>query len=206
MMKKLVFSTALVLSLGLVGCSEKTTNEEAQKDEKPIAEIPIEDASNNETLSLGVNEDGKVTEEEYKQIKLGMTPEEVFNIIGSKGTVVSKSGTDGDSHNTVIYKFETDGDSSGSEMTFEGEKLSYKAQIGLETSDIEINLEQLNKLEKGMSKERAFEILGGKGALVAESKVLEIYSYNNNPTSDADVTLKFIEGKFKSTGELKGSM
>ncbi len=91
-------------------------------------------------------------------------------------------------------------------MTFEGEKLSYKAQIGLETSDIEINLEQLNKLEKGMSKERAFEILGGKGALVAESKVLEIYSYNNNPTSDADVTLKFIEGKFKSTGELKGSM
>ncbi|WP_329600456.1 hypothetical protein [Lysinibacillus sphaericus] len=171
-----------------------------------MAEIPIEDASNKETLSLGVNEDGKVTEEEYKQIKLGMTPEEVFNIIGSKGTVVSKSGTDGDSHNTVIYKFETDGDSSGSEMTFEGEKLSYKAQIGLKTSDIEINLEQLNKLEKGMSKERAFEILGGKGALVAESEVLEIYSYNNNPTSDADVTLKFIEGKFKSTCELKGSM
>ena len=28
-MKKLVISTALVLSLGLVGCSEKTTNEEA---------------------------------------------------------------------------------------------------------------------------------------------------------------------------------
>lgn len=205
MMKKLVFSTALVISLGLVGCSEKTTNEEAQKDEKPIAEIPIGDASNKETLSLGVNEDGKVTEEKYKQIKVGMTPEEVFNIIGSKGTVVSKSGIDGDSHNTVIYKFETDGDSSGSEMTFEGDKLSYKAQIGLETSEIEINLEQLNKLEKGMSKERVFEILGGKGALVAESEVLEIYSYNNL-TSDAVVTLKFIEGKFKSTGELKGSM
>ncbi|WP_197413032.1 hypothetical protein [Lysinibacillus sp. F5] len=91
-------------------------------------------------------------------------------------------------------------------MTFEGEKLSYKAQIGLKTSDIEINLEQLNKLEKGMSKERAFEILGGIGALVAESEILEIYNYNNNPTSDADVTLKFIEGKFKSIGELKGSM
>ncbi|MGA3599257.1 hypothetical protein [Lysinibacillus agricola] len=204
-MKKLVFSIALVLSLGLVGCSEKTTNEEAQKDEKPIAEIPREDASNKETLSLGVNEDGKVTEEEYKQIKLGMTPEDVFNIIGSKGTVVSKSGTDGDSRNTVIYKFETASDSSGSEMTFEGDKLSYKAQIGLETSEIEINLEQLNKLEKGMLKERAFEIMGGKGALVAESEVLEIYSYNN-PSSDADVTLSFIEGKFKSTGELKGSM
>ncbi|MGE7024550.1 hypothetical protein [Solibacillus cecembensis] len=204
-MKKLVFSTALVLSLGLVGCSEKTTNEEAQKDEKPIAEIPIEEASNKETSSLGVNEDGKVTEEEYKQIKFGMTPEEVFNIIGSEGTVVSKSGTDGDSHNTVIYKFETEGDSSSSEMTFVRDKLSYKAQIGLETSEIEKNLEQLNKLEKGMSKGRVFEILGGKGALIAESEFLEIYSYNN-PISDAVVTLSFIEGKFKSTGELKGSM
>ena len=58
-----------------------------------------------------------------------MTPEEVFNITGSKGTVVAKSGTDGDSDNTVIYKFETDGDSSVSEMTFVGDKLSYKAQI-----------------------------------------------------------------------------
>lgn len=154
MTEKLVFSTALVLSLGLVGCSGKTTNEEVQKDEKPIAEIPIEDASNKVTLSLGVNEDGKVTEEEYKQIKFGMTPEEVFTIIGSKGTVVSKSGTDGDPHNIAIYKFEIDGDSQGAEMTFEGDKLSYKAQVGLETTELEINLEQLNKLEKGMSKVR----------------------------------------------------
>ena len=205
MTEKLVFSTALVLSLGLVGCSGKTTNEEVQKDEKPIAEIPIEDASNKVTLSLGVNEDGKVTEEEYKQIKFGMTPEEVFTIIGSKWTVVSKSGTDGDPHNIAIYKFEIDGDSQGAEMTFEGDKLSYKAQVGLETTELEINLEQLNKLEKGMSKVRVLEIFGGKGALIAESEVLEIYSYKN-PTSDADITLKFIEGKFKSSGELKGSM
>lgn len=204
-MKKLVFNTVLVLSIGLMGCSEKTTHEEAQKDEKTIAEISIEDTSNKETLSLGVKEDGKVTEEKYKQIKLGMTPEEVFNIIGSKGTVISQTESNGNSHDSVIYEFETDGDSMGSNMVFEDDKLSYKAQIGLETSEIEINLEQLNKLEKGMSKERVFDILGGNGTLVAESEVLEIYSYNN-PTSDSDVTLKFIEGKFKSNGELKGSM
>ena len=54
-------------------------------------------------------------------------------------------------------------------------------------------------------KETVFEILGGKGAFVAEAEVLEIYSYNN-PSSDADITLSFIEGKFKSTGELKGSI
>ncbi|MER2006165.1 MAG: hypothetical protein ABS939_01830 [Psychrobacillus sp.] len=204
-MKKLVFSAALVISVGLVGCSEKTTDEEAQKDERPMAEVSTEDALNKETLSLVNNEDGKVSEEEYKQIKFGMTSEEVFNIIGSKGTVVSKSDTDVDSHNFSIYKFETDSESSVSEMTFEGDKLSYKAQIGLETTKIEISLEQLNKLEKGMSKESAFAILGGRGALIAESEVLEIYSYNNQ-TSDANVTVVFIEDKFKSTGELKSSL
>ena len=204
-MKKLVFSAALVISVGLVGCSEKTTFEEAKKDERPMAEGSTEDALNKETLSFGNNQDGKVSEEEYKQIKVGMTSEEVFNIVGSKGTVVSKSDTDVDSHNFAIYKFETDSKSSVSEMTFEEDKLSYKAQIGLETTKIEINLEQLNKLEKGMSKERAFEILGGKGALIAESEVLEIYSYNNS-TFDADVTVVFIEDKFKSTGELKRSL
>lgn len=202
-MKKLVFSAALVISVGL--CSEKTTDEEAQKDERPMAEVSTEDALNKETLSLVNNEDGKVSEEEYKQIKFGMTSEEVFNIIGSKGTVVSKSDTDVDSHNFSIYKFETDSESSVSEMTFEGDKLSYKAQIGLETTKIEISLEQLNKLEKGMSKESAFAILGGRGALIAESEVLEIYSYNNQ-TSDANVTVVFIEDKFKSTGELKSSL
>ena len=194
-MRKLVFSTALVLSLGLVGCSEKTTNEE----------VPIEELSNNETLSLGVTEGGKVTVEEYKQVKFGMTSIEVFNILGTKGTVVSKSGPDEESHTTVIYKFETVGDTSISEMTFEDDKLSYKAQIGLETTEMEVNLEQLNMLIKGMSNEKAFEILGGKGALVAESDVLEIYSYNS-PTSDADITVLFIEDKFKSIGEVKRDM
>lgn len=194
-MRKRLFSTALVLSLGLVGCSEKTTNEEA----------PIEELSNNETLSLGVTEGGKVTVEEYKQVKFGMTSKEVFNILGTKGTVVSKSGQDEELHTTVIYKFETVGDTSISEMTFEDDKLSYKAQIGLETTEMEVNLEQLNMLIKGMSNEKAFEILGGKGALVAESDVLEIYSYNS-PTSDADITVLFIEDKFKSIGEVKRAM
>lgn len=188
-MKKLVISTALILSIGLVGCSEKTTNEDAQKDETSLVELPL-------------NADSKITKEKYKQIKYGMTSEDVFNIIGSKGTIVSKSVNDGNSPSTVIYKFEASGDSSAVEMTFQDDKLSYKAQKGLETSAMEIDLEQLNTFEKGMTKEKVFEILGGKGALIAESDVLEIYSYHNS-TSDTDVTLVFIEDKFKSSGELK---
>ena len=52
-MKKLVISTALVLSLGLVGCSEKTTNEEAQKDETSLVELPL-------------NADSKITKKKFK--------------------------------------------------------------------------------------------------------------------------------------------
>ena len=208
-MKKLVFSTALVLSLGIAGCSGMTTKEETPKDEKPVAEMIEDDASKSETSAPDGKEvakkDGKLTEAKFKQIKQGMTLEEVSSIVGSKGRVISERGTDGDSQHIAIYEFETDDVFAPSTMVFQGDKLSYKAQVGLEKSEIEITLEQLNKLEKGMSKERVFEILGGNGVLVAESEVLEIYSYNN-PTSDADVTLKFIEGKFKSNGELKGSM
>lgn len=190
-MKKLVISTALVLSLGLAGCSEKTTNEDAQKDETSLVENPL-------------ITDSKITKEKYKQIKYGMTSEEVFNIIGSKGTIVSKNEAQEDSPSTDIYLFKTDNESSVAEMTFVDNKLSYKAQKGLETSTMEIDSEQLNKFEKGMTKEKVFETLGGKGALIAESDVLEIYSYHNS-TSDTDVTLVFIEGKFKSSGELQVS-
>ncbi|MFS0877362.1 hypothetical protein [Solibacillus isronensis] len=52
-MKNLIFSAALVFSIGLVGCNEKTSDEDAL----------IKEASNKETLPLGDNEDGKVSQE-----------------------------------------------------------------------------------------------------------------------------------------------
>lgn len=194
-MKKIIFSAALLLSLGLAGCSETANNEGTPTDENKLAEMPISDASNKETLS-------PITKEKYDQIKMGMTPEEVFAIIGSRGTVLYENKADDDSAESIIYKLNTDSDSSASEVVFEDGKLSYKAQLGLETTRLAVDLDQLSKLEKGMSKESVFKILGGKGAIVGESDVLEIYSYND-ATSDALISLSFIDGKFKGKGEIK---
>lgn len=43
-----------------------------------------------------------------------------------------------------MYEFETDGVLSSSTMMFQGGKLINKTQIGVETSDIEITLENIN--------------------------------------------------------------
>jgi len=77
-----------------------------------------------------------------------------------------------------MYEFETDGVLSSSTMMFQGGKLINKTQIGVETSDIEITLDQFNKLENGMIKEKVFEIFGGEGAVISESGDVVMYSYN----------------------------
>ncbi len=108
-MKKLVFSAALVVSLGLAGCGETTTKEETPKDEKPAAETPKEDATKQETSAPAAKEGNvKLTEEKFKQIKEGMTYEEVVKIVGAEGKVLSETGSTGEPHHTVMYEFETD--------------------------------------------------------------------------------------------------
>jgi len=60
-----------------------------------------------------------------------MTLEEVFKIVGSKGKIISETGTNGDSNHIVIYEFETAGAFSTANMTFQDNKIINKTQIGL---------------------------------------------------------------------------
>ncbi|UPW82057.1 DUF3862 domain-containing protein [Lysinibacillus sp. Ag94] len=184
MKKKLIFSAALVLSLGLAGCSNDSTKDEKSKVDSTKQETTAP-AAKEETSS------GKLTEEKFKQIKEGMTYEEVFNIVGSKGKVISEIGTDGDSNHTVIYEFETDGSFSTANMTFQGNKLINKTQIGMGSSDVKITIDQFNKLENGMTEAQVFEILGGEGDLISESGNFKIYTYNGEKTlSSISITLQ----------------
>lgn len=198
-MKKLVFSAALVLSLGLAGCGETTTKDESTKDEKPVAETSSE--TKQETTAPAAKEDGKLTEEKFKQIKDGMTYEEVVKIVGAEGKIMSETGSAGEPHHTVMYEFETDGVMASSTMMFQGGKLINKSQFGVETSDIEITLEQFNKLENGMTKEQVFEILGGEGAVVSESGDVVMYSYNGKSLG-GNASLMFQGGKLMNKTQL----
>ena len=201
-MKKLVFSAALVLSLGLAGCGKTTTKEEPGEKEKPVTETSKEDTTKQETSAPATKEEnGKLTEEKFKQVKEGMTYEEVVKIVGAEGKILSETGSAGEPHHTVMYEFETDGVLSSSTMMFQGGKLINKAQIGVETSDIEITLDQFNKLENGMTKEKVFEILGGEGAVISESGDVVMYSYNGTALG-ANVSLMFQGGKLMNKTQI----
>lgn len=137
------------------------------------------DSTKQETTAPAAKEEtssGKLTEEKFKQIKEGMTFEEVFTIVGSKGKVISESGTDGDSNHTVIYEFETDGSFSTANMTFQGNKLINKTQT------VKITIDQFNKLQNGMTEAQVFEILGSEGDLISESGNFRIYNYTGEKT------------------------
>lgn len=189
MKKKLIFSAALVLSLGLAGCGETTTKVDSTNDSKQEASAPAAKA------------EGKLTEEKFKQIKDGMTYEEVVKIIGAEGTIMSETGSAGEPHHTVMYEFETDGVMSSSTMMFQGGKLINKAQFGVETSDIEITLEQFNKLENGMTKVQVFDILGGEGAVLSESGDIVMYTYNGKSLG-GNASLMFQGGKLMNKTQL----
>ncbi|UZM96998.1 hypothetical protein OL548_16895 [Lysinibacillus sp. MHQ-1] len=142
-----------------------------------------------------------MTEEKFKQIKDGMTYEEVVKIIGAEGTIMSETGSAGEPHHTVMYEFETDGVMSSSTMMFQGGKLINKAQFGVETSDIEITLEQFNKLENGMTKEQVFNILGGEDAVLSESGDIVMYTYNGKSLG-GNASLMFQGGKLMNKTQL----
>ncbi|MBD8520553.1 DUF3862 domain-containing protein [Lysinibacillus fusiformis] len=189
MKKKLIFSTALLFSLGLAGCGETATKDASTNDSKQEASAPA------------AKVEGKLTEEKFKQIKDGMTYEEVVKIVGAEGNIMSETGSAGEPHHTVMYEFETDGVMSSSTMMFQGGKLINKAQFGVETSDIEITLEQFNKLENGMSKEQVFDILGGEGAVLSESGDIVMYTYNGKSLG-ANASLMFQGDKLMNKTQL----
>ena len=73
----------------------------------------------------GGSEDATVTLDEYKQINIGTTYEDVASFIG-EGTVVSDSG------NTTIYEFKGNGKTgANARFIFKDGKLIIKSQFGL---------------------------------------------------------------------------
>jgi len=74
----------------------------------------------------------KVSKAEFDQIKSGMTYEQVKEIIGGEGEVVSESGNPGDQFYTVMYQYQGEGElGANASFMFQGGKLINKAQFGL---------------------------------------------------------------------------
>lgn len=72
--------------------------------------------------------------EEFNAIKNGMTYQEVFDIVGSSGTILSESDLGlGDEYFTRMYMWEGEGSlGANANVMFQGGKVIQKAQLGLE--------------------------------------------------------------------------
>lgn len=79
-----------------------------------------------------VNNNPKMSKKEFDSIKNGMSYEEVVNIIGGDGELLSETGTSGEQFHTMMYSWEGEnGLGSNANATFQNGKLVNKAQFGL---------------------------------------------------------------------------
>lgn len=72
-----------------------------------------------------------ITAEKFNAIESGMTYDEVVNIVGSDGELLSQADIGGDEYKTEIYVWYGIVPGSNANVTFQGGKVAAKAQIGL---------------------------------------------------------------------------
>jgi hypothetical protein len=73
-----------------------------------------------------------ITKAEFDKIQNGMTYEQVKQIVGGEGHLVSESGKPGTAEHTAIYDYQGEGDiGANATLMFQGGKLINKSQFGL---------------------------------------------------------------------------
>lgn len=72
--------------------------------------------------------------EEFNQIKTGMTIQDVYDIVGSSGTMISEVDLGlGSEYRTIMFQWDGEGSlGANANVTFQGGKVIEKAQFGLE--------------------------------------------------------------------------
>jgi outer membrane protein assembly factor BamE (lipoprotein component of BamABCDE complex) len=83
---------------------------------------------------IGLSGDSTVSinKSKFDQISNGMTYEQVQQIIGGPGDVISESGQKGTNFYTIMVQYKGDGDlGANANLMFQGDKLQNKAQFGL---------------------------------------------------------------------------
>ena len=123
-------------------------------------------------------EQSKISYHNFLNIKMGMSYDEVKNILGD-GKEISSSEISG--INTTIYEYDGKGISNIT-VTLQNNSVTSKTQLGLKESSSNISLDDYNKINTGMSYDKVKELIGD-GQLTTESSIMNstsyIYSYIN---------------------------
>ena len=114
-----------------------------------------------------------ITAEEFNAIEIGMSYEQVKEIIGEDGTE-SNSSQVGDV-TAVIYTWSSD-ESGTADVMFQNDKVINKSQTGIATSSVTVTMDQYNQVQTGMTYDQVKEIMGGDGAVASESTIANNHS------------------------------
>lgn len=87
-----------------------------------------------EKSEMSQDNPGTISLEEFNAISSGMSYDEVFKIVGSRGEVLSESGSElGDAYHTITFSWVGEGTlGANANVMFQGGKVISKAQFGLE--------------------------------------------------------------------------
>lgn len=140
-----------------------------------------------------------VSMDKFNQIKLGMSYDDVKNIMGSPGdqTSMTKSG----SYEAATYQWKGAKYARISVRFTKGE-LTYKSQSGLSTGSgtADLTQEKFNKINIGMSYDDVKNIIGSDGEMQSESQILKTTtaSYRWKGPKYASIFASFKDGKLQN--------
>lgn len=129
----------------------------------------------------------KVTYENFLNIKMGQSYEEITTLLGESKESSSSEIND---INTTIYRWNGKGVSNIS-VTVQNGIITAKTQAGLNNNEIDITMDNYNKIENGMTYEQVKSILG-EGEVTSQTEMTNqksiTYSYINKDGSYASFT------------------
>ena len=133
-----------IIVIGIIGSlvsngNDKTTSEPVKTEQTqpaqnttPATTTPKNDTPQQAAPTPTPEPKKGITKAEFDQIQNGMTYEQVVQIIGSEGEVMSESGQKGDQYYTVMYTWEGEsGFGANANAMFQGGKMVNKTQFGL---------------------------------------------------------------------------
>ncbi|CAF1653889.1 unnamed protein product [Adineta ricciae] len=138
-----------------------------------------------------------ITLQQYSKVEIGWTQDQVTQLIGSQGNVISQSGYGGP--NTTTLQYTGSQSSSSATFYFQGSILSSKSQNGLDTTVCQITQQQYNQLEMGWTRDEVTNLVGNPGIVTSESGTGNTTNiavqYQVAGSSYGRVSLGFLGGK-----------
>jgi outer membrane protein assembly factor BamE (lipoprotein component of BamABCDE complex) len=149
----------------------------------------------------------KVTLQQYKTIQIGWTQQQVTQLLGGSGNIVSQAGVPGSVYQSIIVQYSgAQSDASIATFNFVGGFLLSKAHTGLDTGVYTITSQQYTTIQIGWTRDQVTGLVSSAGDVVSEAgtghSAVVIVQYKASGTSYGIASFGFIAGKLSSMSKV----